>query len=321
MQKKKLLVTGSLSFIFSNFIRKAIYDKLPYQIVSVDKVERKQYLNTVYANKNHQFYIGDVTDRHFMDCLFELEKPEIVVHGAASTHVDNAINDPSPFIKNNVEGTQVVVDMCLKHKVERLIYQSTDEVLGHLNSDDQPSWTEESPINPRNSYAASKAAGELLVKAASSTHGLKYNIIRSSNNYGPRQTPEKLIPKVIKCIIDKQPIPVYGQGLQIRDWTYVTDNCSGIFKVIESGAENETYNISANQEFSNIEVVYEICKIMGFGTQLITFVPDRKGHDYRYSLNSSKLRKLGWNPNVKLKSGGLENCVEWFLNNKWFLSV
>lgn len=318
--KKKVLVTGSLGFIFSNFIRKALYEKHPYTFVSVDKIARKQYLNSVYANKNHQFYIGDITNAHYMDCLFELEKPDIVVHGAAETHVDYSITDPMRFITANVAGTQSVIDTCLKHKVEKLVYISTDEVYGHLKDENAPSWKEDAVLNPRNPYSASKASGELLVRAAAETHGLKYNITRSSNNYGPRQTSEKLIPKVIRSIINKQPIPVYGKGLQIRDWTHVFDNCGGILSVLASGAPNETYNISANQEFTNLEVIYEICKVMDVGTDLIQFVTDRPGHDFRYSIDSTKVKNLGWSPSIKFKNG-IVQTVDWYLNNKYFLNL
>lgn len=320
MTKKKVLVTGSIGFIFSNFIRKALYEKHPYTFASVDKIARKQYLNSVYANKNHQFYIGDITDEHFMECVFELEQPEIVVHGAAETAVDHSITDPYKFITANVMGTQVIANVCRKFGVERLVYISTDEVYGQLKSETDPSWTEESPLSPRNPYSASKAAGEMIVKAAYETHGLKYNITRSSNNYGPRQTPEKLIPKVIKSILANEPITVYGKGLQVRDWTHVFDNCAGLLTVLSSGVENETYNISANQEFTNLEVIYEICKAMGKGTELITFVPDRLGHDFRYSIDSSKLKSLGWAPGIKFKTG-IRQAVEWYLDNKYFLSL
>ncbi len=318
--KHKVLVTGSIGFIFSNFIRKSLYEKHPYTFASVDKIVRKQYMNSVYANKNHQFYIGDITDKHFMDCVFQLEQPDIVVHGAAETFVDDSITDPYKFITSNVVGTQVIVDACRKHQVKRLVYISTDEVYGQLKSESDASWTEESPISPRNPYSASKASGELIVKAASETFGLNYNITRSSNNYGPRQTPEKLIPKVIKSILDNQPITVYGEGLQVRDWTHVFDNCAGILKILESGVMNETYNISANQEFTNLEVIYEICKVMGKGTELIKFVPDRLGHDFRYSIDSSKLKSLGWVPGIKFKNG-IVQAVEWYLDNKYFLSL
>jgi dTDP-glucose 4,6-dehydratase len=199
-----------------------------------------------------------------------------------------------------------------------LIYISTDEVYGHLTNEDDEAWSETAVLNPRNPYSASKAAGELLVRAANQSHGLTYNITRSSNNYGPRQTSEKLIPKIIKCITEDKKIPVYGQGLQIRDWTYVSDNCDGILTVLNNGVPNETYNIASNQEVTNIEVVQKICNVMGKGHNLIEFVKDRPGHDFRYSINASKLKTLGWEPKVKFKDG-IEQCISWYMANQWFL--
>lgn len=315
---KKVLVTGTCGFIFSNFIRRVIkYDKQPYEFVSLDRVSGDA--NTMYANKNHVFHLADLRDQHIIDKIFQFEHPDIVIHGAAESFVDYSLSDPNSFVTSNVLGTQVLINACVKHKVERLIYISTDEVYGQLTSESDPPWTEDSPLNPRNPYSASKAAGELLVKAAHQSHGLIYNITRSSNNYGPRQTPEKLIPKAIKCIMHDQKIPIYGQGLQIRDWTHVFDNCSAIMAVLNSGAPNETYNISANQEYPNIEVIQEICNAMGKGHELISFIEDpRRGHDFRYSIDSSKIKELGWKPTYKFKEGIVET-VGWYKINQWLL--
>lgn len=318
-ERKKVLITGSVGFIFSNFIRKAIYEKHPYVFVSVDRISRKNFLNSVYANKSHQFYLADILDQHVLDNIFAIENPDIVIHAAAETFVDTSIENPSLFATNNIVGTQNVINSCLRSKVNRLIYISTDEVYGQLKLEDSP-WSEEAPLKPRNPYSASKASGELLVRAASETYGLAYNIIRPSNNYGPRQTQEKFIPKVIKCILDKTPIPVYGQGLQCRDWTHVFDNCAGILHVMSRGQLNETYNISSCQEFSNIEVVHEVCKLMGGGDDLVKFVTDRPGHDFRYAIDTTKIKALGWTPGFKFRQG-LANTVEWFQNNKFYLNL
>jgi dTDP-glucose 4,6-dehydratase len=318
MNKKKILCTGTGGFILSNFVRKAIYENKPYEFVSIDKITQSSVLNNIYANKNHTFHIGDVADEHFINVIFELEKPNIVIHAAAETHVDNSLKNPNNFIHSNVLGTQVMVNAAVKWGVEKFIYLSTDEVYGQLKDATEPVWTENSPINPRNPYSASKAAGELIVKAASSSYGLNYCITRSSNNFGQRQTPDKFIPKVIKCILENKKIPVYGQGAQIRDWLYVSDNCSAIMKIIESGENNAIYNISAQQEYSNIEVVNEITKIMNNGFNLIEFVDERLGHDFRYGMDASKIKKLGWEPKFKFKDG-LTNGIQWYLNNKWFL--
>lgn len=314
---KKVLITGTCGFIFSNFIRRAIYERQPYSFVSIDRVSG--HANNVYSNKNHVFHIADLRDQHVIDKIFQFERPDIVIHGAAESFVDYSLSDPNAFVTSNVLGTQVVINACVKHNVERLIYISTDEVYGQLTSESDAAWKEDAPLNPRNPYSASKAAGELMVKAAYQSHGLIYNITRSSNNYGPRQTAEKLIPKAIKCIMDGQKIPIYGQGLQIRDWTHVFDNCSAIKTVLNSGKPNEIYNISANQELPNIEVIQKICNAMGRGHELISFIEDpRKGHDFRYSIDSSKIRELGWKPTYKFKEG-IADTVEWYSLNQYFL--
>jgi len=313
---KKVLITGTCGFIFSNFIRKAIYEKLPYSFVSIDRVTGNA--NTLYSHKNHTIHLADIRDQHIIDKIFQFENPDIVIHGAAESFVDSSLSDPNSFVTSNVLGTQIIINACLKHKVERFIYISTDEVYGQLTSESDLAWTEDAPLNPRNPYSASKAAGELMVKAAHQSHGLIYNITRSSNNYGPRQTAEKLIPKAIKCILNKEKIPVYGQGLQIRDWTHVFDNCSGLITILNNGKPNEIYNISANQELPNIEVIQKICNAMDGGHELISFTNERPGHDFRYSVNSSKIRELGWKPNYKFKEG-IIHTVEWYKMNQWFL--
>ena len=315
---KKVLITGSCGFIFGNFVRKLVYDKKPYDVVSVDRVTANA-LNSMYWNKNHTFYPADITDAHIMDVIFQREQPDIVIHGAAETFVDTSLKDPNSFVNANVLGTQILINCCVKHQVKKLMYISTDEVYGQLDDEKSLAWTEESPLNPRNPYSASKASGELLVKAAHATYGLIYNITRSSNNYGPRQLPEKLLPKAIKCIIEGQKIPIYGQGKQIRDWTYVADNCTAINTILENGLPNETYNISSHQEFTNIEVIQAVCNAMGGGHQLIGFIEDpRPGHDFRYSINTDKLKNLGWKPSYKFKDGIVETC-QWYSDNKWFL--
>jgi dTDP-glucose 4,6-dehydratase len=321
---KKVIISGTCGFIMGRFVRLGVREEFhnqkkgEYTFVSIDRMTNTA-INSLYTNKDHTFYPADIRDAHVMDVIFKYEQPDIVIHGAALTAVDASIKDPNSFITNNVIGTQNIIDCCIKHKVKKLIYVSTDEVLGHLTSENDTPWTENAPINPRNPYSASKACGELLVKAAHQTHGLIYNITRSSNNYGPRQTPDKLIPRVIKSILDNQKIPVYGQGLQIRDWTYVDDNCSAIMTVLEKGAPNEIYNISANQEFTNIEVVQAICNAMGGGHSLITNIPDpRPGHDFRYALNTTKIRELGWKPLYKFKEG-LDITSDWFQRNQYFL--
>lgn len=324
MTKQKILITGTCGFIFSNFVRKLIYlsnkdhEKYPYTVVSIDKVNTNM-ANSIYWNKSHTFHIADITDSHIIDTIFQFEKPDIVIHGAAESAVDDSLSNPNVFITSNVLGTQVIINACLKYDVQKMIYISSDEVYGQLENESDPSWTESSPLNPRNPYAASKAAGELLVKAAHESHGLIYNITRASNNYGPRQTPNKLIPKVIKCIINNEKIPVFGEGKQIRDWTHVFDNCSAIINILKNGNSNEIYNISANQEFSNIEVIQNICNVIGSGYNLIEHIEDpRKSHDFRYSIDSSKTKSLGWKPQYRFKDG-IVDTIKWFYDNKWYL--
>lgn len=317
MSKPKICITGSCGFIASNFVRKLLRED-KYDVISLDKVSLSSLMNNIYIHKSHQFYLADITDEHIIDRIFEYEKPNIVVHMAASTHVDASLLNPNEFIKNNVLGTQILVNAAVKWGVGKFILSSTDEVFGQLTSENDGSWTEESPTNPRNYYSSSKMASELIVNAANNAFGLNYNITRSCNNYGPRQTSDKFIPKIIKSILEDKEIPVYGKGLQIRDWIHTFDNCSALLKIIESGNNNEIYNISANQEFSNIEVVQIICNIMNKGWDLINFVEDRKGHDFRYSINADKIRSLGWEPNFKFKTG-ITNCIEWYLNNTYFL--
>lgn len=324
MNKKKILITGSCGFILGNFVRKLSYlsnkdpEKYPYTIVSIDRVNVNA-ANSMYYNKSHTFHVADIRDQHIIDTIFQFEKPDIVIHGAAETFVDTSLIDPNSFVTSNVLGTQVLINASVKNNVERFIYISTDEVYGQLTAESDPAWNEAAELDPRNPYSATKAAGELLVKAASMSHGLIYNITRSSNNYGPRQTPEKLIPKAIKCILNDEKIPLYGKGLQIRDWTHVFDNCSALMAVLNKGKDNEIYNISAKQEFPNIEVIQEVCNAMKKGHNLISFIEDpRKGHDFRYAVDTAKIKELGWKPNFKFKDGIIDT-IGWYMDNKWFL--
>lgn len=318
MAKKKLLITGSCGFIFSNFVRRAIHNKIDYDLVSIDKIMNPSGLHNIYVNRTHTFYLGDVADAHFIDTVFNIEKPDFVIHGAAESFVDASIKEASPFIRSNVLGTQVIVDACVKHKVNRLIYCSTDEIYGHLENESEKSWTEESPMRPRNPYSASKAAGEMIVQAAHHTHGLDYNITRSCNNFGPRQPPRNLIPIVIKNILENKPVPIYGQGKQIREWIYVDDHIQALMTILDKAPANEIYNISSSYEFSNLEIFNELCNILSKGFDLLNFVKDRPGHDFRYSCDSTKLKSLGWKPQFKFKEG-LKLCTNWYEKNQWFL--
>ena len=319
-RKKTVLVTGSCGFVFTNFLRIAVTkNKEHYNWASVDKLVPTHSIKNIYANRSHDFYIGDVSDSHFVNRVFDIVKPDFVIHGAAETHVDDSIESASNFIESNVLGTQTLINAAVRHQVDRFIYISADEVYGQLNDNDQP-WTENSPLNPRNPYSASKAAGELLVKAAKETHGLEYNITRSCNNFGPKQSVKNLIPKTIKCILQKKPIPIYGQGLQCREWIHVADNCRAILDILKNGEANQAYNITTNYEISNLELVHTICNLMESGHDLISFAEDKKGHDFRYAMENSRIKSIGWSPKFKFKDG-LNQCISWYISNQWYFNL
>jgi dTDP-glucose 4,6-dehydratase len=271
------------------------------------------------VNSDHEFYIADIRDPHILRMIFEKERPDIVIHGAAESCVDKSITDAAPFITSNVVGTQNIIDECLRLG-SRLIYMSTDEVYGSLKSEQDPPWNEDAPLKPRNTYSATKAAGELLVRASHKTHGLNYNIVRASNNYGPWQTSEKFIPRIIQNILNDKEIPIYGTGMQMRDWIHVYDTCSAIFSVIDNGIVSETYNITAKQEFTNIEVAQIVCNTIGKGHQLIKHVEDRLGHDFRYAITNDKIKSLGWKPQFKFRDGIIQTC-QWYVSNQYVLKM
>lgn len=316
MAKAKILCTGTCGFIFSNFVRQVLKDRLPYEVVGVDRVSRPEDLHKIYAYRSSGFYLADISDHHTMDRIFEFEKPDIVINGAAASHVDDSIADPLPFIDSNIKGTQVLVDNSLKHKVSRFVQISTDEVFGHLTDENESPWTETSLLNPRNPYAASKASAEMIVKAAHQTHGLPYNITRSCNNLGPQQSPKNLVPKVILNVLDNKEIPIYGDGKQLREWIHVVDNCYAILTILQNAPINETYNISTGYETTNLELIQDICNLMGKGHELMSFVSDRPGHDFRYRMSSQKLRDLGWKPMFSFKDA-LRHTIKWYTKNQY----
>lgn len=257
--------------------------------------------------------MGDIADEIFMNNIFAMHKPDIVINGAAQSFVDDSIQSAGPFIHSNVVGTQVMVDLSLKYNVGKFIQISTDEIFGQLQENEK-SWTEKSPINPRNPYSASKASAELIVKAANQTHGLNYIITRCCNNFGPKQPPRNLVPKIITCSLNNRPVPIHGSGKQCREWIYVEDHCSAIIMLMKSEVVNETYNIGSGIEKSNLEMVKEICQKLDI-PENISFIKDRPGHDFRYSVNTSKINALGWKPKYSF-SEGLDKCIEWYLKNR-----
>lgn len=308
---KKILLTGSCGFIGSNFIRSL----QGYEVCSVDKIIAPYNLYNVFDHPSHNFYMADIADPHFMNNIFALEKPDIVIHMAAESFVDDSIKNAVPFAHSNVLGTQVMVDMSIKYGVKRFIYVSTDEVYGQLQEGDA-SWTEESTPRPRNPYSASKMAGEHIVHAASETHGLIYNITRSCNNFGPRQPPRNLVPKVITCGINKKNVPLHGMGKQIREWISVHDHCRAIMTVLEHGKKNEIYNVGSDHELTNLAMIDAISKAMNIGIG-VEMVSDRPGHDFRYSVDCSKLLDLGWGTRNSFEFD-MAKVVKWYKENEWY---
>lgn len=314
----KILVTGSGGFIFGNFIRQVFYSKKPYHISSIDMVRESHIIHNIYVNSDHQFHIVDIKDPHILHVVFQKERPDIVIHGAAESCVDKSVKNTLPFTTNNIVGTQNVIDECIKSKA-KLIYISTDEVYGPLTPKQDP-WNEQAVLNPKNLYSATKASGELLVKAAAAVHGLSYNIVRGSSCYGPWQYKDKFIPGIISSILNRKDINIYGSGAQMRDWIHVFDMCKAIFHIIDSGVENETYNVTAKQEFMNLEVAQIVCNALGEGHDLIKHVEDKPGHDFRYATTNDKIKSIGWSPDFKFRDGIKETC-QWYVTNKYVLDL
>lgn len=303
------MITGSCGFIGSNFARYLLKNSKDYRLTSIDCVESPITIHNVYTNKSHQFYLANILDKNILDNIFAIERPDIVVHAAAKTSSD----ETDGLYSNNILGTQNLVDISTKYNIEKFIFLSADQVLGQFESDNGRSWDDKAPIDPRNHYALSKISGEIIVKLS----GLKYNILRICNNFGPRQNPRNFVPKIIKCILTEQNIPIYGNGRNIREWIYVVDTCLAIHKIIESGQENEIYNIGTGFEISNLELVNIICNIAKKGHNLISFVEDRKNHDFRHALNSQKLKDLGWKAENGFKAS-LEETYSWYQRNQWY---
>lgn len=314
----KLLITGGAGFIGSNFIRYILREHPEWQVVNLDKLTyagNLANLRDVEDNPRYRFVRGDIADRELVEKLFQEEKFDVVVNFAAESHVDRSILDSSPFIETNVKGVQVLLEAAREFEIRKFVQISTDEVYGSLGSDDPP-FTEESPLLPNSPYSASKAAADLLCRAYFRTYGLPVVITRCSNNYGPYQFPEKLIPLMITNALEDKPLPVYGDGQNIRDWLFVEDNCRAIALVVEKGKPGEIYNIGGGEEKRNIDVVKAILRILGKPEGLITFVKDRPGHDRRYALDTGKIRReMGWQPTVSFEEG-LTQTVKWYFENR-----
>jgi dTDP-glucose 4,6-dehydratase len=319
---RRILVTGGAGFIGSNFIRCVLREHRDWEVTNLDNLTyagNLENLTDVGKNKRYLFIKGDIADREAVDKLLD-HGFHAVVNFAAESHVDRSILDPSPFIKTNVQGTQVLLEGAKQHGVTLFLQISTDEVYGSLGP--RGKFSEDSPLLPNSPYAASKAAADCLCRAYYSTYDLPVIIARCSNNYGPFQFPEKLIPLTITNALEDKPIPIYGNGLNVRDWIHVADHCRALGLIIEHGKTGEIYNIGGDNERTNLELVRRILDIMGKSHSLITFVADRPGHDRRYALNTSKIeRELGWRPAMPFEEG-LRNTIEWYVENEpWWRRI
>ena len=315
-----IIVTGGAGFIGANFVYLELKEHPEDRIVCIDKLTYAGNLETLkdaMENPNFRFEKMDICDREAVFKLFEEEKPDIVVNFAAESHVDRSIEDPGIFLQTNIIGTQVMMDASRKYGVKRYHQVSTDEVYGDLPLD-RPDlfFTEETPLKTSSPYSSSKAGADLLVNAYHRTFGLPTTISRRSNNYGPYQFPEKLIPLMIANALADKPLPVYGEGLNVRDWLYVEDHCKAIDLIIRKGKVGEVYNIGGHNEMKNIDIVKIICEALDKPESLITHVTDRKGHDMRYAIDPAKIhRELGWLPETMFKDG-IKKTIQWYLDNK-----
>ncbi len=327
---KTVLVTGGCGFIGSHFAR-VLLQQTGYDVVNLDKLTyagEPNRLADVKENDRYSFIKGDIVDGEIVDGLVARRRPWAIVNFAAESHVDRSILDPAPFLRTNVLGVEVLLEAARRHGVERFLQVSTDEVYGDVEA--QVPSSEDSPLHPSNPYSASKAGADLLCLSYHRTHRLPVLIARSSNNYGPFQFPEKLIPLSVVNALSGKEIPVYGDGLQQRDWLHVSDNCDAILKVLDHGAVGGIYNIGTGQEKTNLHVVETVCKLVATLTERdptalrtrICFVADRPGHDRRYAMDTGRIRsELGWSPRTDF-GAGLENTVTWYVENaEWMAKV
>ena len=322
----KLIVTGGAGFIGGNFVHYMLQEHPGDQIICLDKLTYAGNLSTladVMDHPNFQFVKMDICDRDSVYGLFEKEKPDVVINFAAESHVDRSIENPEIFLQTNIIGTSVLMDACRKYGIQRYHQVSTDEVYGDLPLD-RPDlfFTEETPIHTSSPYSSSKAGADLLVMAYYRTYGLPVTISRCSNNYGPYHFPEKLIPLMIINALHDRPLPIYGDGLNVRDWLYVEDHCRAIDLIIRKGKVGEVYNVGGHNEMRNIDIVKLICQELGKPESLITHVTDRKGHDRRYAIDPEKIhRELGWLPETKF-ADGIKKTIQWYLTHqKWWEDI
>ncbi|MGQ9496562.1 MAG: dTDP-glucose 4,6-dehydratase [Thermoanaerobaculaceae bacterium] len=312
---KRILVTGGCGFIGSNFIRLLLRERPEWQVVNLDKLTyagRLENLQDVAGDPRYSFIRGDICDPEAVQKA--MAGCQLAVNFAAETHVDRSILGASHFIETDVKGVMVLLEEARKVGLEKFIQVSTDEVYGSI---ERGSFTEESPLNPRNPYAASKAGGDRMAYAYWATYGVPIVITRASNNYGPYQYPEKLIPLFVTNALRDESLPVYGDGRNVRDWLFVEDHCRALLFLLDHGQPGEVYNIAGGNERENLEVTKAVLRLLGKPESLIRFVADRPGHDRRYSLDATKLRKLGWAPQVDFQEG-LKLTVRWYVENSWW---
>lgn len=321
-----IIVTGGAGFIGSNFVFHMLQAHPDYRIVCLDKLTYAGNLSTlepVLQQDNFRFVKADICDRQAVDKLFQEEKPDIVVNFAAESHVDRSIENPGIFLETNIMGTAVLMDACRKYGIQRYHQVSTDEVYGDLPLD-RPDlfFTEETPLHTSSPYSSSKASADLLVMAYYRTYGLPVTISRCSNNYGSYHFPEKLIPLMIANAMADKPLPVYGNGENVRDWLYVEDHCRAIDLIIHAGKVGEVYNVGGHNEKRNIDIVRIICQELDKPESLIVHVEDRKGHDRRYAIDPAKIhRELGWLPETKFEDG-IKKTIKWYLEHKkWWQDI
>ena len=321
-----VLITGGAGFIGSNFVYHMLKEHPDDKIVCVDCLTYAGNMSTLaeaMKNERFVFYKTNICDRAGIYKIFETEHPDIVVNFAAESHVDRSIETPEIFLQTNILGTQVMMDACRKYGIGRYHHVSTDEVYGDLPLD-RPDlfFTENTPIRTSSPYSASKASADLLVQAYHRTFGLPVTISRCSNNYGPYHFPEKLIPLTIANCLNDKPLPVYGEGLNVRDWLYVEDHCRAIDLIIHRGREGEVYNVGGHNEMRNIDIVKLICDYLGKPYSLIKHVSDRKGHDMRYAIDPTKIHdELGWLPETKF-ADGIKKTIDWYLDNReWWETI
>jgi dTDP-glucose 4,6-dehydratase len=318
---RTILVTGGAGFIGSNFVRMVLTEQSNIRIVNLDNLTYAGNLESLgeYLNHpNHIFVKGDICDGKLVDELVVKHKIDAIVNFAAESHVDRSLVEPGIFIQTNVTGTLNLLKVALDHKLERFLQVSTDEVYGSLGA--EGFFTETTPLSPNSPYSASKASADMLVNAFGHSWGLRYNITRCSNNYGPYQFPEKMIPLMINNALNDKDLPMYGDGLYIRDWLYVYDHCTAIWKVLTQAQPGTVYNVGGNNEKTNLEVVGIILQRLGKPASLIKYVKDRPGHDRRYAIDSSKMmNELGWRPSVTFEQG-IVKTIDWYLANTAWLN-